>query len=74
MSRVSARRNPIMGDIIVADVAPKDAAAHARQAGAEGGNPRSLPRPLAAPHGARDDSLRSCARNSRERQIGAHHA
>ncbi len=34
MSRVSARRNPIMGDLIVADVAPKDAAAPREKNGA----------------------------------------
>jgi len=34
MSRVSARRNPIMGDLIVADVAPKDSAAPCEKSGA----------------------------------------
>jgi acyl-coenzyme A synthetase/AMP-(fatty) acid ligase len=34
MSRVSARRNPIVGDLIVADVAPKNAAAAREKNGA----------------------------------------
>ena len=34
MSRVSSRRNPIMGDLIVADVAPKDSAAPCEKSGA----------------------------------------
>ena len=70
MSLVRARRSPITGAVVVADVVPTSADGRGAEA-VEERDSRGLPPRVAAPQGAGRDPLRAVARCHRRRQAGA---